>query len=128
MKMQLKKVLIIEGNAKWRIEYLKQLDGIVKILFAKTLEEANKIFENNYEILNAVAIISHINSDEINTISLVKKISAKLPETIPIFAVTVTLEDRQPLINAGCTHGCSKKDFPKELCEVLNLDFNEYRN
>jgi len=126
IEMKLKIVLIVEGNDNWRIQYAKELEGIVKIIFAKTLEEAEEIFEKNCDELDAVGIASHINSSQPNSMELVRGISKKLSSEIPIFAITATLDARRTLIDAGCNRGSNKKDFPAELCEVLGVDIFEY--
>jgi len=128
VKMKEFKVLIVEDSEKWIEQYKRELEDIdeLEIIVASTIEDANRIFKVNYDKFDAIGIDSHIHSNRPNTMEFIRMILKEIPNEIPVFAVTATVDDRKILINAGCNRGSSKKDFPLELCEALGLDISEF--
>jgi len=119
MILKNKKVLLVEDYPAW-IKIIKEdLGGAAEVLSATTVEEAEKMFEDNPDIA-LIIMDACVPGDEINTLPLVKKIRETF--TGPIIAISANDLYRKKLVEAGCTCECEKKKVRSMIRHLNVLD------
>ncbi|MBI4149277.1 response regulator [Candidatus Woesearchaeota archaeon] len=114
------KVLIVEDEeGLYLVMWRRTLgDAAVTLLSAPSIAEARQLFAANPDIA-AIAVDACVPGREPNTLSLVQEFRQTFHG--PMIAISGNEDYRQQLIQAGCSHECSKHLLPKTLREVLNI-------
>lgn len=113
------KVLMVD-DANWvHLRLERELaDKGITLLKALTLEEGQKLFNNNPDVC-AVIMDPCVPGDSPNSQGLVKKIRKTF--TGPIIADSFISSHRRELLKAGCSHESEKYFLSEKLLEILGL-------
>lgn len=113
------KVLVVEDDEVWQEIFTEKLEDEVTFLKAFTVKEAEELFAANPNIDVAV-IDACVPGDRPTTPPLVRKIRETF--TGPMIAVSSMDTYRDKLVEAGCSHQCSKEKLPELLPALLRLE------
>lgn len=114
----MKKILVIEDNeamigSMGRAFWLLNMEPT----FARTLDEAEEALTTGE--FDIIAVDGCLNSREINTLPLVRRISARY--TGPLIAISSESSFNEQLVAAGCSHSCPKYQFPLSFRKELGI-------
>jgi len=116
--MQKPKVFIVEDSKEWREVWDKILSKRVTLLLADTLQEAQNIFDREYDIA-LIAMDACVPGSIPTTPPLVQKIRKTFLG--PIIAISSDPTYNKELILAGCDHECSKEELGSFISKFLEL-------
>ena len=112
----MKKVLLIDDSESLHAYCHNELEDEIEIFDAYSKEEAEELF-NSTPDLAAIVVDACVPGHEPNTQDLVEMFRKTFQG--PIIAVSSSLEYRNVLVSAGCSHDCSKFDLLYKLLEIL---------
>lgn len=112
------KVLVVEDDKEWQEIFTEDLEDKVTFLKAFTVDEAEELFTANPDI-NAAVVDACVPGHSPTTPPLVRKIRETF--TGPMIAVSSIDSYRDELVEAGCSHQCSKEELSKLLPRLLGL-------
>lgn len=116
-KRKIKKVLIVEDMELLQKLWKKSLSGFL-VLSAKTLSQAETLFEENLVDLDLIAFDGEVGGSVKNTVSLIKKIATRFPQE-KMLAISADPDNNKLLVNAGCKHSIDKKEVAAKIRELL---------
>ena len=113
-----KTVLIIEDDKTKYVEWEKQFENKVKLIFANSISEAENQFTSN-PTLDAIVVDACVPGDTPNTTPLVRKFRQTF--TGPMIAISSLASYRRLLVEAGCDHESTKDTMPAKVINILGL-------
>ena len=109
-----KKVLIVDRPDFQKL-WLVSLGKVAEVIFACSTEEARKKFSATSDVF-LIAIAVHLSNAGEDTVGLVREFRTSF--TGLMFAISPS-SDIQPLIDAGCDHGCGRIESPRMIRQIL---------
>ena len=106
------KVLVVEDSMSFQSKFAAALAGKVELLEGKVL------FNKHKGGLAVIAMDACVPGDSPNSLGLIRLIRAEGFKG-PMIAISSLYEYRMQLIEAGCSHECSKDSLPALLEGML---------
>jgi len=116
--MNKKVVLIVEDREREYDRWRRELDDKVVLIFAPSIEEAEKQFATNPDIA-VIVMDACVPGSYPNTPPLVRKFRESFKG--PMIAISSMGLYRRQLVLAGCDHETTKEAMPAKVLEVLGL-------
>lgn len=115
------RVLILEPRKKWQTQWSNELEGIVELIFANSLDEAELLFDGvNY--IDIVVVTCSDLRDMKKTIDWIHEIQNGFDGAlIPIIGVSDLEGTQQMFRDAGCIIGCERKSASISILDKLRL-------
>jgi len=113
---RLPKVLIVEDEEDWHINFRRLLSGHAVTLTAKSIDEARELFRRNSD-LAVIVVDACVPGFQPTTVPLVQEFRKMF--TGPIVAVSSVNEYRDMLCAAGCDHECEKPAVATKVMKLL---------
>ena len=115
------RALILEPKEKWQNIWNKELKGIVQLVFANYLDEAELLFDNLTDIDIVVVTCSDLRDME-KTIEWTHEIQDSFGGAmIPIGAASGLESTRQKFKEAKCRFTCERELVPSNILDALHL-------
>lgn len=112
------KVLIVEDVEQYQERYARMLKDKVGLLQALDLENGERLFLENPDIV-LVVMDACILADRPNSVPLIKKM--RLTFAGPIIVASADPDHRNFLVKAGCSHQTPKENVPSLVCAILGI-------
>lgn len=117
---QLPKILIVEDIEKDVRHWERKLDGKVEVIWASNLQDGEKLFNDNSDIV-LIVMDACVPGDEPTTMPLIEKIRQAGFEK-PIIAKSSIPSYRKKLLEAGASHSVDFFNVPSLIAELLNIE------
>ncbi len=111
------KVLVVEDNEGWQLEFREKFGEQFDLLQAVTIEQAEEFFSANPDV-GVVVMDACVPGEYPNTMNLVRKIRESFSGVM--VASSSFKPFREVLVNAGCSHSCHKDDLFEKFLEIAN--------
>ena len=114
----MKKILIVEDDTYYYNEWRLELEGMVVLIFASSIKEAEQQFTTNPD-LSVIVMDACVPGDRPTTPPLVQKFRETFSG--PMIAISGSEQYRNQLMQAGCDHKSTKEEMSAKVKEVLHL-------
>ena len=114
----MKKVLIVEGQELLIRQWKGKLNGMVEVVFARSIEDARaKLLDANLGF-DAIVINAHVHGNtEEDIFDFVKEFTMQFCGSI--IATSTSSSSRIKLVGVGCDQDCDESFVPGMICQVL---------